>query len=264
VSVCRPASSSRAGSSSGPRAPILRIVSRLRLLLPTALGILLAAAASAGAQASGKPEDVVRVEGAVTQLAAAKRAAVGEVAAGERAGARALRRCRSRGPGWSRIRAVRVPAQRSLYRRGAKTLWRELGEVAAERAAFDAYRKPFERFVRRFDRPLADPVLQAGVEAWRRRVALYEAATGFGTCTTFERLLRPVRQFSENVRADYLAGDIYNRMVRFVSDTRRRAAARHWGARYDAALRSARTQLVALGGDEGLATFFAFGHSLRG
>jgi hypothetical protein len=39
---------------------------------------------------------------------------------------------------------------------------------------------------------------------------------------------------------------------------------RHWGAGYDAALRSARTQLVALGGDEGYATFFAFGHSLRG
>lgn len=66
------------------------------------------------------------------------------------------------------------------------------------------------------------------------------------------------------MEADYLAGDIYNRMVRFVPNTRRRAATRHWGARYDAALRDARTQLVALSGDAGYATLFAFGHSLRG
>jgi thioredoxin reductase len=90
------------------------------------------------------------------------------------------------------------------------------------------------------------------------------AATGFGTCAAFERLLRPVRQFPENVRADYLAGDIYNKMVRFVSDSRRKAAARHWGSRQDGALRAARSQFVALGGDAGYATFFAFGHSLRG
>jgi hypothetical protein len=73
-----------------------------------------------------------------------------------------------------------------------------------------------------------------------------------------------VRQLKENVPGDYLAGDIYYRMVRFVAKRRRRAAARHWGASYDTALRSARTQLVALGGDVGYATFFAFGHSLRG
>jgi hypothetical protein len=235
-------------------------VSRLRLIV-AALAACLALAAPAVAQT---PEDVVRVENAVTYLGPAKRAAADEVAEGRRAAARALRKCESRGPGWSRIRAVRVPAQRNLYRRGAKTLWRELNEVAAERAALDAYRKPFERFLARFDRPLADPLLQAGVEAWRKRVAYYEAATSFGTCETFEQLLKPVRQFPENVRADYLAGDIYNEMVRFVSDSRRKAARRHWGSRYDAALQRARTQLVALGGDEGYATFFAFGHSLRG
>jgi hypothetical protein len=244
--------------------PILLIVSRIHLILVAALGASLAAAAPAGAQAPEKPEDVVRVESAVTELATAKRTAAGEVAAGERTAARALRKCKSGGPGWKRIGAVRVPAQRSLYRRGAKALWRELNDVAAERAALDAYRRPFERFVDRLDRPLVDPVLQAGVEAWRKRIAYYEAATGVGTCRAFERLLKRVRQFDENVRADYLAGDVYNKMVRFVSDTRRKAAARHWGSRHDAALRAARTQLVALGGDEGYATFFAFGHSLRG
>jgi hypothetical protein len=236
-------------------------VTRLHLILAVALGALLALTGPAGAQTH---EDVVRVEKAVGYLGPAKRAAAGEVAANERAAARALGKCESRGPGWARIRAVRVPAQRSLYRRGAKALWQGLNEVAAERAALNAYRKPFERFLARFDPPLADPLLQAGVEAWRKRIAYYEAATGFATCKTFERLLKPVRQFRENVRADYLAGDVYNEMVRFVPDSRRTAARRHWGSRYDAALQRARTQLVALGGDEGYATFFAFGHSLRG
>jgi hypothetical protein len=238
-------------------------VSRLRFILVAALGASLAAAPAAGAQVLEKPEDVVRVESAVTQLAVAKRSAAPALAANERAGAKALLKCKRGGPGWKRIRAVRVPAQRSLYTSGARTLWKELNEVAAERAALDAYRKPFERFLQRFDRPLADPVLQAGVDAWRKRIAYYEAATGFGTCKTFEKLLRRVRQFEENVRADYLAGDIYNKMVRFVADSRRKAAARHWGSRYDAALRAARTQLDALGGNDGYGTFFAFGHSLR-
>jgi hypothetical protein len=239
-------------------------VSRLRFILVAALGASLAVAAPAGAQVLPKPEDVVRVESAVTQLAAAKRAAAGDVASGERAGAKALLKCKSSGPGWKRIRSIRVPAQRALYTRGARELWKGLNEVAVERAALDAYRPSFERFLGRFDRPLADPVLQAGIDAWRKRIALYEASTGFATCRTFEKLLRPVRQFSENVRADYLAGDIYNKMVRLVADSRRKAASRHWGSRYDAALSAARAQLVALGGDEGYASYFSWSHSLRG
>ena len=234
------------------------------LVCVAALGASLAGAAPVGAQAPQKPEDVVRTENAVIELANAKRAVADEVAAGTRAGARALRKCKSRGPGWARIRAVRVPAQRNLYRRGAKKLWKDLNEVAGETAALDAYRKPFERFVARLDGRLADPVLQAGVDAWRGRIAYYEAATGFGTCRTFERRLKRVRQFKETVPADYLAGDIYQSMVRFVAGRRRGAAARYWGAGRQAALLSARTHLIALGGDPGYATFFAFGHSLRG
>jgi hypothetical protein len=234
------------------------------MLLALLVLVSLVAAAPAAAQVPAQPEDVQRIERAVIDLAVAKRSIAGQVASNERAGEKALFACKSRGPGWGRIRAVRVPAQRSLYTRGAKALWNELNEVAAERAALDAYRKPFERFVASLDRPLDDPVLQAGVDAWRKRIAYYEAATGFGTCRSFEKLLKRVRQFSENVRADYLAGDVYNKMVRFVPDGRRRAAARHWGSRYDAALRAARERLVALGGNEGYATFFAFGHSLRG
>jgi hypothetical protein len=235
-------------------------VSLLRFILVAALGASLAAASPAAAQ---KPEDVVRVESAVTQLAAAKRTAEGQVAANRRANAKALLRCKSSGRGWKRIRAVKVPAQRGLYTRGARQLWKDLNEVAAERAALDAYRGAFERFLARFERPLADPVLQAGIDAWRKRIALYEASTSFGACRNFEKLLRRVRQFPETVRADYLAGDIYNEMVRFVPDSRRRAAARHWGSRYDAALDAARAHLVALGGDAGYASYFTWGHSLR-
>ncbi len=235
----------------------------MRRLLPSLLAALVAAAPAA-AQLAAKPDDVLRVERAVTELAVAKRGAADDVAAGKRAGEAALRKCKKGGRGWKRIRSVRVPAQRSLYTRGARTLWKELSEVAAERAALDAYRHAFERFLSRFDRPLADPVLQAGIDAWHSRIAYYEAATGFASCKTFERLLKPVRQFNENVRADYLAGGIYNKMVRFVRDSRRKAANRHWGSRYDAALDAARAQLVALGGDEGYAAFFTFGHSLGG
>jgi hypothetical protein len=236
-------------------------VSRLRFILVAALGAALAVAPSAAAQ---KPEDVVRVESAVTQLAAAKRSAASDVAANERANAQALLKCKRGGRGWKRIRAVKVPAQRGLYTRGARQLWKELNEVAVERAALDAYRTSFERFLSRFDRALTDPVLQAGIDAWRKRIALYEASTAFGTCRAFEKLLAPVRQFKENVRADYLAGDIYNKMVRFVADSRRKAAARHWGSRYDAALKAARAQLVVLGGDAGYAAYFSYGHSLSG
>jgi hypothetical protein len=232
----------------------------VRRLLPA----LLAIAVLPSPAAAQTPADVDRVERAVTELAVAKRSAAGRVQANQAAARRALLRCKNAGPGWARIRAVRVPAQRSLYTRGARTLWNGLNEVAAEGAAFDAYRRPFERFLARVERPFDDPVLQAGADAWRKRMALYDASTAFGTCESFDRLLAPVRQFRANVRADYLAGDLYNKMIRFVPDSRRRAAARHWGSPYDRALRAARERLVALGGNEGYATFFAFGHSLRG
>ena len=236
--------------------------------LLAAVGVLIAAmawsTAARGQALAQKPEDVTRVERAVTELAPAKRGAADEVAQNKRAAAKALAKCEEDGPGWEAIRAVKIPAQRALYRRGARTLWKALGEVAAERAALDAYRAAFERFVGRFDIPLADPILQAGVDAWRKRLALYEAYTPIGTCRQFNKLAGRARQFPPNVEADYKSGDIYNRMVRYVEDAKRAAARRHWGSRYDAALRAARDRLIELGGNEGYATFFAFGHSLRG
>jgi len=68
-----------------------------------------------------KPEDVQRVERAITELAAAKRDAAGEVKANKQAATKALSKCERAGPGWNAIRAVKIPAQRSLYRRGART-----------------------------------------------------------------------------------------------------------------------------------------------
>jgi hypothetical protein len=239
----------------------------IAVALLVALVVLVAAMAwstAARGEQPAKDEDVQRVERAVTELAPAKRAAAGEVAANKRAAVKALARCETAGPAWKAIRAVKVPAQRSLYRRGARILWKALGEVAAERAALDAYRPAFQRFLARFDTPLDDAVLEAGVTAWRKRIALYDAYTPIGTCRQFNKLAKRARQFRPNVEADYKSGDIYNRMVRFVEDTRRAAARRHWGSRYDAALAAARDRLIELGGNEGYATFFAFGHSLRG
>ncbi len=197
-------------------------------------------------------------------LAAAKRSAAGQVAENRRAAAGALASCKSSGPGWSKIRAVRAAAQRNLYARGARTLWRDLGGLAEEGAAFEAYRPAFERFLSRLDDPLADPVLEAGVEAWGKRVALYAAYTSMGTCRTFNRLAGRARQYPAAVRSDYLIGAVYNQMVRFVDVQKRKAARAHFGSSQSAALQAARDRLVALGGDEGYATFFAFGHSLRG
>jgi hypothetical protein len=235
--------------------------------LLAALGVLAAAMAwstAARGEEPVKPEDVQRIERAVTELSSFKRAAADEVQANKKAATEALAKCEDSGPGWKAIRAVKVPAQRALYRRGARALWKALGEVAAERAAYDAYRPGFERFLGRFDTPLADSVLQAGVDAWRKRLDLYEAYTPIGTCAQFNRMAKRARQFPANVEADYKSGDIYNRMVRFVETTKRAAARRHWGSRYAAALEVARDRLIELGANDGYATFFAFGHSLRG
>ncbi|MBA3261216.1 MAG: hypothetical protein H0T69_01825 [Thermoleophilaceae bacterium] len=89
------------------------------------------------------------------------------------------------------------------------------------------------------------------------------AARALAKCEK-DGLAKRARQFPPTVEADYMAGHIYNRMARFVEDTKRTAARKHWGSRYDAALLAARDRLIELGGNEGYATLFSFGHSLRG
>jgi hypothetical protein len=223
--------------------------------------LMLTAVAPASAQAQ-KPADVTRVESAVVELAKQKRAAEGQVGAHRRAAQNALGACRTGGKGWARIRSVRDRSQRNAYARGARTLWSGLNEVAAEGAWVEVYSPYFERFLGRFDAPLSDPVLQAGVDAQRRRLAYNRAAYSFGTCATFNAQLKKVREFKiggdHGVAGDYYAGKIYNGFVRYVADRQRAAARAHWGSRDDNALEASRAQLKALGGDDGYANYFAF------
>ena len=194
-----------------------------------------------------KPADVTRIESAVTELAKLKRSSESQVASQRRAAEGALAGCRSKGKGWARIRAVRDRSQRNAYARGAKELWNKLRLVALEGAWVTVYGPHFERFLNRFDSPLADPVLQAGIDAQRRRLAFNRAAYSFGTCGTFNTLMKKVREFkiggSHGVAGDYYAGKIYNDFVRYVSNRQRAAARDH---------------MKVLGGDEGYANYFAF------
>jgi hypothetical protein len=222
---------------------------------------LLALAAPAAAQ-SPKPTDVTRIENAVVELAKQKSGAAGLVSAHRRAAQAALGACRTKGTGWTRIRRVRDRAQRDAYARGARALWNGLNDVAAEGAWVEVYTPFFERFLNRFDTPLSDPVLEAGIAAQRKRFAYDKAAYSFGTCATFNTQLRKVREFkiggSRGVSGDYHAGKIYNGFVRYVANRQRAAARAHWGSREDGALAAARDQLKALGGDQGYASYFAF------
>lgn len=221
----------------------------------------LGAVAPASAQVQ-RPADVLRIESAMSELGRQKNGAVGQVKAREQAATAALAACRTRGSGWKRIRGVRDRAQRNAYARGAKALWSSLNTVAIESAWIDVYGPFFERFLRHFDTPLSDPVLQAGIDAQRQRVVYNRAANSFGTCATFNTSLKKVREFKiggeHGVSGDYYAGKIYNDFVRYVSNRQRAAARSHWGARYDAALEAASAQLKALGGNEGLANYFRF------
>jgi hypothetical protein len=229
-----------------------------RLPIATAAALL----ALAGPASAQKPEDVTRVEGAVVELAKLKKNSAGDVAAQRRSAQGALAACRTKGPGWARVRKVRDASQRNAYARGAKQLWSKLDQVAAEGAWVEVYAPHFERFLRRFETPLTDPVLQAGIEAQRERFAFNQAAYSFGTCATFNTLMKKVREFkiggSHGVSGDYYAGKIYNDFVRYVPKRQQAAARAHWGSRYDSALTAARDQLKALGGDEGYANYFAF------
>jgi len=216
----------------------------------------LVAAAPASAQLPQKPLDVVRVEAAMVELSNAKDAAAGQVASNERAAASALAPCRTRGRGWARIRTVRDRAQRSAYTRGARALWKNLSAVAQEGAWVKAYTPAFERFLGRFDAPLTDPVLQAGIDAQRHRLAFNRAANSFGNCRVFNTQLKKVREFkiggSNGVAGDYYAGKIY------VSSRQAAAVRAHWGSRYQAALDATSGRLAALGGNAGYAHYFAF------
>ncbi len=228
--------------------------------------VLLTAPASAwaGADFASLPPDVQRVERAVLELHDAKQDVADKRAANGRAAERALKECKRDGKGWDKIRSVKDASQRNAYVRGAKILWRDLNEAALDGAALEAYQPAFDRFLGRFDQPLSDPVLQGGVDSLRGRLAYEAAATSFASCKTFEQQLKPIRQFKPGVTADYLAGNLFQRMSRFVTNKRKAAVNKHWPSSKEQALDAARARLAELGGDVGRATYFRYAYSLNG
>jgi hypothetical protein len=235
-------------------------MTRLALSL-TVLLALLAAAAPAAAQVT-RPAEVLRVESAMSELGRLKEASRAQVDSRAAAAERALRKCKTKGKGWERIRAVRDASQRNAYARGAKRLWGTLGEVVWDGARVEVFTPHYERFLGRFETPVSDPVIQAGIEAQRKRLAYEKAAWSFGTCRTFNKLLKKVKEFkiggSHGVAGDYYAGRIHNIFAGYVASRQRAAARAHWKSSSQSALEAARDQLKALGGNEGLANYFVF------
>ncbi|MEA2365282.1 MAG: hypothetical protein QOE69_2871 [Thermoleophilaceae bacterium] len=233
---------------------------RRALSLSLLLAVVLVAPVSA--QVAQKPPEIVRFEAAMSELGKLKRSSEAQVAAHRRAAESALASCRTGGAGWSRIKKVRDRAQRNAYARGARALWADLREAALENAWVEVYTPHFERFLRHFDTPLSDPVLQAGIEAQRSRVAFNKAAYSFGTCATFNSLMKKVREFkvggSHGVSGDYYAGKIYNDFVRYAGNRERAAARAHWGSRHQSAVDAASNRFKELGANEGQANYFAF------
>lgn len=242
-------------------------MTQLRLLavsIVACAALYLPATAAAGADFASLPPDVQRVERAVLELHDAKADAATKKAANRRAAERALKDCKKSGPGWDRIRAVHDRSQRSAYVRGAKILWRDLHDAALDGAALKAYTPAFDRFLGRFDQPLTDPVLQGGIDSLRGRLDYEDAASSFASCDTFERLTKPIKQFKPGVTADYLAGNIFQKLSHYVIKQRKAAVAKHWPASQERALDAARAHLSELGGDVGRATYFRYAYSLNG
>jgi hypothetical protein len=233
-------------------------------LLALALSVLCAALfAAAPAAAADRPQDVQRTERAVLELDRAKRSLVGVVTDRKAAVERSLKTCKSKGKGWKRLRRVRNRSQVRTYRRAARMLWSELHRVGLERAALDVDRSIFQRFLSHFEPPLGDPVLEAGVDAHRHRLAFYEDATSFATCKTFNKLMKSVRGFRGDAEGDARAGDVFTKLSTFVRDREAAATRKNWGSRYERALEAARERLKALGGNGGYAAYFAFALALR-
>jgi hypothetical protein len=234
-----------------------------RVLALILLTVLAALAAASTAMADGKPADVQRVERAVLELDRAKRSLKAEVAARQSAAGRALGRCQSKGKGWKRLKKVRSGTQRRTYRKGARFLWSELHRVAMDRAALEVEHPIFERFLGHFAAPLSDPVLAAGVDAQRHRLAYYDQATPFATCKSFDKLMGSIRTFRGDATGDARVSAVYMKLTTYVSSLEARATRKHWGSRYERALQAARQQLEALGGNGGYAAYFAFAMALR-
>jgi hypothetical protein len=232
-------------------------------LLALTLITLIAGLSAASTAAADRPADVQRIERAVLELDRAKRSLTGEIAARQSAVDRELKRCKTGGKAWKRIKKVRNGAQRHSYRNGARLLWSELHRVALDRAALDVEHPIFDRFLGHFSTPVGDPLLQAGIDAHRRHLAYYEAATSFSTCKTFGKLMKSVRNYGTDATGDALAGDVFTKLTSYVRNNEASAVRKYYGSREVRALNAAKQQLIALGGNGGYANYFAFAFSLR-
>lgn len=234
-----------------------------RLLALTLVLLIAALSAASTAAAADRPQDVQRVERAVLELDRAKRSLKAEIAARQADVEHQLKRCKTGGKGWKRVKKVRNGAQRSSYRRAARLLWSELHRVALDRAALDVEHPIFDRFLDHFSTPVGDPVLQAGIDAHRRHLAYYEAATSFSTCKTFGKLMKSVRSYGTDATGDARAGDVFTKLTTYVTGRESSATRKHYGSRELRALNAARARLIELGGNGGYAAYFAFAFALR-
>ena len=124
------------------------------------------------AGAAQKPEDVSRVESAVVELSKLKRGSEGEVRCAPALGQAALGACRTkRRPGWARCARCATPRSGTRTRAAPRAL--ERAERGRGRGAWvEVFDPPtYSASWGAFETPLSDPVLQAGIDAQRKRFA---------------------------------------------------------------------------------------------
>jgi hypothetical protein len=230
-------------------------ISLLALTLIAVLAVPTTAAAAVN-------RDAEALRQAVSELWQAKHAARPAQAAQIARANKSMAKCRSKGPGWKRLRGLKDGAQRRLYAGGARILWNDLRELAEERARLQTLRGAMGRYVNRIEHAgITDPVLLAGVAAQRRRLAIQETLVPLGTCKTFEARMRKVRSVRRRGVAqahfDAAAGAVYAGLARYV-EKKRTVAERQFENQLDAS----NERLVALGLKEGDANGFLYALSL--
>jgi hypothetical protein len=234
-----------------------------RLLALTLVLVIAALSAASTAMAQSRPPEVQRIERAVLELDRSKRASKDDIAASQAAAEKQLKRCKSSGKAWKRVKKIRNGTQRRTYRRGANFLWKELHRVAMDKAALAVEHPLFDRFLGHFPTPLTDPVLEAGIDAHRHHLAFYDDATSFASCKTFAKLMKSVRSYGTDATGDARAGDVFTKLTKYVAGRESRATRKHWGTKYQRALGAAKQRLIDLGGNGGYAAYFSFAFALR-
>ena len=234
----------------------------MKALFSTLVAVIATTVLALPASAATVDPDAAKLRQAVDELWRAKSAAKPAQAAAQARARKSLGKCRSKGPGWKRIRKLKDPAQRRLYTSGARILWNDLSELAVQGATLRPLRGAMGRYVNRLEASgVADPVLKAGVAAQRRRLAIQDTLVPLGTCKTFEARLRKVRAVRRKGMAqahfDSAAGAVYSAMARYIEKKQNSAERQFAGP-----LGSSYDRLKALGATEGEANGFLYALSL--